>query len=261
MLSGFYRPTAGAFALGDDALQGRAAFRVARSGIARTYQTSQLFGSLSVLDNVALAMGRGRLGGLFAAGRFRSPAVRERSAELLAFCGYRGALETRAADLPHVDRRLVEIARALATDPRYCCSTNRRPACRRTTRRASAALLRSIADAGIGVVLVEHDMGLVMGVCDRIVVLDAGQRLAVGTPAAMQADPAVREAYLGEAPAGIAARAPASTRRHAGRGDARRRPPDGRLRRRARAARDRPAGAPGRSWWRCSARTARASPR
>ncbi|QJX02580.1 ATP-binding cassette domain-containing protein [Alcanivorax sp. IO_7] len=85
--------------------------------MARTYQTSQLFDTLTVADNVALAACRGKLGGLLGARRFLSRAARDRAAALLAFCGYRGALDIPASQLPHVDRRLVEIARALATDP------------------------------------------------------------------------------------------------------------------------------------------------
>ena len=117
MLSGFYKPTSGGFALGGHPLQGQPAFCIARAGIARTYQTSQLFGGLSVLENVVLAAGRGSLGPLLGAARLRAPATQERAAQLLAFCGYTGSLHTTAADLPHVDRRLVEIARALATSP------------------------------------------------------------------------------------------------------------------------------------------------
>jgi ABC-type branched-subunit amino acid transport system ATPase component len=211
MLSGFYRPTSGTVTLGDEALQGRAAYRVARNGVARTYQTSQLFGSLGVVDNVALAMGRGQLGGLFAAKNFHSATVRMRSEELLAFCGYRGPLDGRAGDLPHVDRRLVEIARALATRPAVLLLDEPAAGLSQEDKAHLATLLRRIADNGIGVVLVEHDMGLVMQVCDRLVVLDAGQRLAVGTPEAIRADPAVRLAYLGEATSSLGVRATGTT--------------------------------------------------
>jgi ABC-type branched-subunit amino acid transport system ATPase component len=199
MLSGFYRPSAGGFALDDVALAGRSACRIARSGVARTYQTSQLFGSLSVEDNVALAFGRGRLGGLLNAGGFGAPALRMRSRQLLVYCGYRGAVDISAADLAHVDRRLVEIARALATDPEVLLLDEPAAGLSREDKGQLARLLAKIAAAGIGVVLVEHDMSLVMDISDRIVVLDAGRRLALGTPSEIQQDPAVRQAYLGEA--------------------------------------------------------------
>ncbi|HTJ99067.1 MAG TPA: branched-chain amino acid ABC transporter ATP-binding protein/permease [Bordetella sp.] len=198
MLSGFYVPSSGRIILEGKELQGLSAFRIARQGIARTYQTSQLFGGLSALENVALAMARGRLGGLLSGGARAAPAQRERARGLLAFCGYLGDPDTPAAGLAHVDRRLVEIARALAADPDVLLLDEPAAGLSRADKENLAALLRRIADAGPGVVVVEHDMALVMGISDHIVVLDAGRRLALGTPAQIQADPAVRQAYLGE---------------------------------------------------------------
>jgi ABC-type branched-subunit amino acid transport system ATPase component/ABC-type branched-subunit amino acid transport system permease subunit len=199
MLSGFYTPSSGAFWLGTQALQGLAAHQVARRGVARTYQTSQLFATVSVEDNVALAIARGRLGPLLGAQRFRSATTRDASRALLAACGYHGDPQTPAGDLPHVDRRSVEIARALATDPEVLLLDEPAAGLSRDDKTRLAALLRRIADAGLGVLLVEHDMALVMGISDHLVVLDAGQHLAGGTPAAVQQDPAVRKAYLGDA--------------------------------------------------------------
>ncbi len=198
VLGGFYLPTAGAFSLGARELAGQSAVRIARAGVARTYQTSQLFGSLSVLDNVVLAMERGRLGALLGAARRRAPERTRRARELLAFCGYTGSPHTLAADLPHVDRRLVEVARALATDPDALLLDEPAAGLSREDKHVLGALLRRIADAGVAVLLVEHDMALVMGISDHVVVLDAGERLAAGTPAEVQADPAVQAAYLGE---------------------------------------------------------------
>jgi ABC-type branched-subunit amino acid transport system ATPase component/ABC-type branched-subunit amino acid transport system permease subunit len=199
MLGGFYTPTAGRFALGDQALAGRSALAIARAGVARTYQTSQLFGSLSVQDNVVLAMQRGRLGPLLGAHRLLAPELRTRAAHLLAYCGYTGRADALAADLPHVDRRLVEVARALAADPEALLLDEPAAGLSREDKLRLATLLRRIADAGITVLLVEHDMTLVMGISDQVVVLDAGERIAAGTPATVQADPAVQAAYLGEA--------------------------------------------------------------
>ncbi|MFC4274371.1 branched-chain amino acid ABC transporter ATP-binding protein/permease [Achromobacter aloeverae] len=198
MLSGFYRPSAGDVLLGQRPLGGRPAFRIARSGVARTYQTSQLFDTLSVEDNVILAMGRGRLGGLLANRDARGGQARGMARALLAYCGYRGAPSAAAGDLAHVDRRLVEIARALATDPDVLLLDEPAAGLSREDKGMLAALLRRIADAGIGVAIVEHDMTLVMSISDQLVVLDAGRRLAVGTPADIRNDPAVRQAYLGE---------------------------------------------------------------
>jgi ABC-type branched-subunit amino acid transport system ATPase component/ABC-type branched-subunit amino acid transport system permease subunit len=199
MLSGFYLPSAGSFALGDQALAGKSALHIARLGVARTYQTSQLFDTLSVEDNVALALNRGRLGGLFGAARLRAPAKRARARALLAWSGYAGSPTVAAADLAHVDRRLVEIARALALDPEVLLLDEPAAGLSREDKTRLAGLLRRIADAGIGVLIVEHDMTLVMGISDHIVVLDAGRHLAAGTPADIQANAAVRQAYLGEA--------------------------------------------------------------
>ncbi len=213
MLSGYYQPTQGAVALGDAPLAALPAYRVARAGIARTYQTSQLFDTLSVEDNVALGMVQGRLGGLLASRRFLAPDVRQRARALLAFCGYEGALDVAAADLPHVDRRLVEIARALATDADILLMDEPAAGLSREDKTRLAGLLRRIADAGAGVLLVEHDMALVMGVSDHIVAIDAGRELAQGNPAQIQQSPAVRQAYLGD---DSAQRTPAARQQSAG---------------------------------------------
>ncbi|EGI75454.1 branched-chain amino acid ABC transporter ATP-binding protein/permease [Hylemonella gracilis] len=198
MLGGFYQPTEGDFALGGETLTGLDAMRIARRGVARSYQTSQLFGSLSVLDNVVLALHRGRLGPLLGSTGRLDPALTARAVELIRWCGYTGHPRTLAADLPHVDRRLVEIARALAADPEALLLDEPAAGLSREDKERLGTLLRRIADAGVTVLLVEHDMALVMGISDQVVVLDAGVRLAVGTPAQVQADPAVQQAYLGE---------------------------------------------------------------
>ena len=194
MLGGFYRPDAGTIRLGERNIERLPAYAIARSGVARTYQTSQLFGSLTALDNLVIAQAKGRLG---RAAPERGSAER-RAGELLAFVGYRGDLLARASDLPYVDRRLVEIARALATGPSVVLLDEPGAGLSRADKERLAQLLRRIADSGVAVVLVEHDMSLVMGISDQVVVLDAGARIAAGSPREVQQDPAVRKAYLGE---------------------------------------------------------------
>ena len=195
MIGGFYRPDAGSIRLGRE-VAGRPAWAAARAGIARTYQTTQLFEELSVLDNLLVAERAGRLGVLF--GPPAGAGERALAEDLLALVGYRGPLDRVAGALPHVDRRLVEIARALATRPRVLLLDEPAAGLGQADKDALAGLLRHIAEAGVAVVLVEHDMGLVMGVSDRVVVLDAGSPIADGPPAAVRTDPAVRRAYLGE---------------------------------------------------------------
>ena len=199
LLSGFYRPDAGAMTLGERSLTGLPAHAVARAGVARTFQTSQLFATLSVLDNVRVAMRGHRLGGFFPLGARRTEDEERRCAEnLLAFVGYDGASERPSDDLAHVDKRLVEIARALAQRPDALLLDEPAAGLGDQDTRHLSALLRRIAAAGIAVVLVEHDMGLVMDVSDRVVVLDAGRCIATGTPEAIQCDPVVIKAYLGD---------------------------------------------------------------
>jgi branched-chain amino acid transport system permease protein len=194
LIGGYYRPDRGSVRLGDE-LAGRPAHRVARAGVARTYQTTQLFEHLGVLENVLVALRRGRLGWLLA--RAASAEDRALAEGLLAFVGYTGPLARRAGALPHVDRRLVEIARALATRPTVLLLDEPAAGLAREDKQRLGELLRRIAGFGIVLVLVEHDMSLVMDVSDHVVVLDAGEPLSEGSPAEVRADPAVHRAYLG----------------------------------------------------------------
>jgi len=195
MIGGFYRPDAGSIRLAGRELAGAPAWTVARAGIARTYQTTQLFGSLSVLDNVLAGLAAGRLGHPLSSAA--SGAERATAEGLLAFVGYTGGLDTPAEALPHVDRRLVEIARALATRPKVLLLDEPAAGLMRADKAALGTVLREIAGAGLAVILVEHDMTLVMGVSDHIVVLDAGRPIASGAPESIRRDAKVKEAYLG----------------------------------------------------------------
>jgi branched-chain amino acid transport system ATP-binding protein/branched-chain amino acid transport system permease protein len=195
LIGGFYRPDSGSVRLGERELAGRASWKVARAGIARTYQTTKLFATMSIIDNVLIALRRGRLGGMAADAASRGD--RDAAEALLAFVGYHGSLSTPAGDLPHVDRRLVEIARALAMRPRVLLLDEPAAGLMRSDKDALSRLIRRIADLGIAVILVEHDMLLVMGISDAVIVLDAGMRIAAGSPIEVRHDARVLRAYLG----------------------------------------------------------------
>jgi branched-chain amino acid transport system ATP-binding protein/branched-chain amino acid transport system permease protein len=165
---------------------------------------------MSVLDNVLVGLQRGRLGSPVTPRRAGTSPDIAVAASLLDFVGYAGSLDAPAGALPHVDRRLVEIARALATRPAALLLDEPAAGLSAEDTRRVGALLRAIAARGVAVLLVEHDMELVMAVSTHVVVLDAGLVLAEGTPATIQADPAVRAAYLGDRRSAGRARAAAA---------------------------------------------------
>ena len=195
LVCGFYKPSAGSIAIGAQEVAGSPSHAVAQAGIARTYQTTQLFGQMSVIDNILIAFRKGRLGRRNA----KSDTDERRLAEsLLAFVGYTGPVARKAAALAHVDKRLVEIARALATRPSVLMLDEPAAGLSAKDSKALGALLRQIAALNIAVILVEHDMELVMGISDHIVVLDAGTKIADGAPEKVRRNEQVLKAYLGE---------------------------------------------------------------
>lgn len=198
LIGGFYRPHTGSVSLAGRELAGQPIHTIARAGIARTYQTSQLFGSLTVEENLLAPMQRGQPGNPLGRAAAADAGAVARASALAGFVGYVGDMHLQASALSHVDRRLIEIARALAGRPRVLLLDEPAAGLARGDKERLGSLLRRIADSGVGVVLIEHDMGLVMGISDHVVVLDAGRCIAQGSPETVRRDPAVIKAYLGE---------------------------------------------------------------
>ena len=183
MLGGFYRPDAGVVRLGDKCLPPGNSQACARLGIGRTFQTTLLFDSLSVVDNIRLALRDGQPG--------------TRADDLLALVGFSGDPSQAAGALAFVDRRAVEIARALALQPAALLLDEPAAGLGLADKLALATVLKRIAGCGVTVILVEHDMPLVMQSCTQLVAMENGRILRAGTLEAVRTDPAVLAAYLG----------------------------------------------------------------
>ncbi len=204
LITGLYRADRGAFMLGDTPYQPRAIEKVTQAGIARTFQNLRLFNDMSVLENVMVGRHVRTRNGLWAAisrhrrARREEAETLERAHQLLEYVGISRYADYRAGDLSYGHQRRLEIARALATDPKLLALDEPAAGMNAAEKVELRQLLARIRADGKTLLLIEHDVKLVMEICDRLTVLDYGKVIAEGAPESVRRQPAVIRAYLGD---------------------------------------------------------------